>query len=125
MALTKTLTALHQRLTEGRDSSLTKAAYVDIQRTLIMLLVLEAKGGIIVSKYLAFVENFDWMRLITKNIFINRGADGILPRAFGFHNITRSSSRIQEKGRSKDNRFKFLIKYPGIISYFLAAVKGS
>lgn len=90
-----------------------------------MLLVLEANGGIMISKYLAFVENFDWLRLITKNIFINRGAAGILPRVFGFYNITRSSSRIQEKGRTKENRFKFIIKYPGIMGDFLAAVKNS
>lgn len=90
-----------------------------------MLLVLEANGGISISQPLALVENFDWLRQITKNIFINRGSSGILPKVFGFHNISRSSSRVQEKERTKENRFKFLIKYPGMLPYFLVAVKGS
>jgi hypothetical protein len=89
------------------------------------MLVLESNGGIIISKRFAFVESLDWLGYISKNIFINRGKAGILPRVFGYYNISRSSPRMQNGSRTSDNRFKFLVKYPGIMYYFLAAVKGS
>jgi hypothetical protein len=60
-----------------------------------MLLVLESQGGIAISKYFAFVESFDWIRCIARNKFINRGASGVLPKVFGFYNISRGSLRIQ------------------------------
>ena len=56
-----------EEITENKTSSgtpLTEKLISGIEKTLIMLLVLEANGGVAVTEGLAFLERLDWLRSI-------------------------------------------------------------
>jgi hypothetical protein len=62
-----------------------------IQRRLILFSVLFEKGGVIIDGSLTLTENFDWIRQIQNNIYVNRGNPDVQPQVVGFYSPLYSS----------------------------------
>jgi len=60
-----------------KDISSNLRFHIDsIERRLILLSILYEKGGIIADDIVTLTENFDWIRQIKSNIYVNRGSLG-------------------------------------------------
>jgi hypothetical protein len=54
--------------------------------------VLHEKGGIITTDKFIITENFDWIRNIKDNVYVNRGNIGAEPQVVGFYSPYYSSA---------------------------------
>jgi hypothetical protein len=59
-------------------------------------------------------EDFDWIRTIAKNIYVNRGNPGVKPRVVGFFSPFYSTKPLKEKkvpfpGMEKVERYMVLL----------------
>jgi len=56
-----------------------------------MLSALYEQGGVIIDDAVTITENFDWIRQIKSNIYVNRGNPGAQPQVVGFYSLFYSS----------------------------------
>lgn len=61
-----------------------------------MIGVLLDKGGIIVNAYTAAVEDFNWVKNISSNIYVNRGNRNTVAKVVGFYSSIHSSQKTKE-----------------------------
>jgi len=60
---------------DNGDKSL-KIYFNSIEKRLILFSILHERGGIIIDSVFTLTENFDWIRQIQSNIYVNRGNPG-------------------------------------------------
>jgi hypothetical protein len=66
-----------------------------IQKRLILFSILYERGGVVIDERLTLTENFDWIRQIKTNIYVNRGNPGAEPQVVGFYSPFFSSGRTK------------------------------
>lgn len=116
--------ALIERNTQGKGLK----RLSEIVNTFILLNILDEHGGVMTDGKNIIVENFNWLRNITKNPYVNRGNRGVKPQIVGFYSIDVTADKKKVnlkpfKGMHQVDRYVNL--FPAMEDYFMAALPGT
>lgn len=75
-----------------REKSNLKAHLSNMRRMITRLMILYERGGLTLHHLVTVTENFNWIRTIRNNTYINRGNPGAQPRVVGFYSPFYSST---------------------------------
>jgi hypothetical protein len=92
----------------------------EVKKELALLEVLHHKGGIIMDSNVILTEDLSWLTKVSANQYANCGNPEFPTKYFGFHNVNFTSN--EEKYSNTDGSWKFIFKYVGLESFFLAGV---
>lgn len=85
--------------------------------------VLHEKGGVLLEKNALLTEDFGWLRQINTSPFVNRGCRDSRAQYFAFFDINLGSPVVQaSKPHAKADYERYMIKSPGLETFFFAAV---
>lgn len=94
-----------------------------IKRHLISFEVLHSNGGVLIEKNMLLTEDLAWLREIHANSYVNRGRKDSKAQYVAFFDINLGSPNLKvNKPYAKADYEKYLIKSPGIETFFMAGI---
>lgn len=85
--------------------------------------MLHENGGVLIEKNLLLTEDFTWLREINTNPYVNRGRKDSKAQYVAFFDINLGSPNFKvNKPHAKAGYEKYMIKSPGIETFFMAGV---